>query len=416
VANRVSISYKETAIDAISFAGRFRLGRVQRADVGANLPNTPVKELGSDKLVGRIFDLPEVTATVNAFDVGARAAFTLAGVDWAAVPSGTRIEAQDIKYVCLAQSFKNAGSSNDIARTLYVPGAKLERFSYNYSVGGDATEEYSFSAVDRRWLRYDVATATGTLSASGTMTFSPAARVLKDGTYILSIFASGLGYVTHDNIVSQSATSVQLDIAAVPAATPVLITYHTDLADQWDYTYEYPHVAPGYTPPPDQPVGVRGWGVEVYLVQSGVTSQRVYRGQTCTIQGQFPNTKIQELGNESIVGYIDDIPDITGTLDIIQSDFKIQEILSNDNDLNDDNWSPTELGTGQWGLLVKVYRRGANRSNDPEKTLWLPQLDITQEQNQAQVGQDSRVTFNFSSRTNQCYIYKGAPVNGILVP
>lgn len=416
MASRVSISYKETAIDAISFAGRFRLGRVQRADVGANLPNTPVKELGSDKLVGRIFDLPEVTATVNAFDVGARAAFTLAGVDWAAVPSGTRIEAQDIKYVCLAQSFKSAGASQDIARTLYVPGAKLERFSYNYSVGGDATEEYSFSAVDRKWLRYDVATATGVLSASGTMTFSPAARVLKDGSYILSVFASGLGYITHDNILGQGPTSVQLDITSVPAATPILITYHTDLSNQWDYTYEYPHIAPGYTPPPDQPVGVRGWGVEVYLVQSGVGNQRVYRGQTCTIQGQFPNTKIQELGNEQIVGYVDDIPDITGTLDIIQSDFKVQELLSNDNDNNDDNWDPTELGSGQWGLLVKVYRRGANRANDPEKTLWLPQLDITQEQNQAQVGQDSRVTFNFSSRTNQCYIYKGSPVGNILVP
>ncbi len=63
---------------------------------------------------------------------------------------------------------------------------------------------------------------------------------------------------------------------------------------------------------------------------------------------------------------------------------------------------------------MKVFRRNANRSADPEKTLWLPYLDITQEQNQAQVGQDSRVTFNFSSRTNLCYIYKGAPIT--LVP
>lgn len=414
MSSRISINYKESAMDVISFAGRYRLGRVQRADVGANLPNTPVKELGSDKLVGRIFDLPEVTATVNAFDVGARTAFAMAGVDWAAVPSGTRIEAQDMRYVCLAQSYKGAGSSTDIARTLYVPGAKLERFSYNYSVGGDATEEYSFSAVDRRWLKYDVAIASGVLSASGVLTFSPAARVLKDGTYILSVFASGLGYITHENILAQDATSVTLDTTVVPASTPVLITYHSDLTNQWAYTYTFPHVAPSYTPPPDQPVGVRGWGVEVYLVQSGQSNQRVYRGQTCTIQGQYPNTKIQELGNENIVGYIDDIPDITGTLDILQSDFRVQEILSNDLAGTGDNWEPTELGTGDWGLLVKVFRRGANRANDPEKTLWLPYLDITQEQNQAQVGQDSRVTFNFSSRTNVAYIYKGAPVGGLI--
>jgi hypothetical protein len=94
----------------------------------------------------------------------------------------------------------------------------------------------------------------------------------------------------------------------------------------------------------------------------------------------------------------------------------VGRLLANDNDSSDDNWVASELGSGDWGLLVKVYRRGANRANDPEKTLWLPKLDITQEQNNAQVGQDSRVTFNFSSRTNQLYIYKGAPVGGVLVP
>lgn len=408
MASRVSITYKETGIDSINIAGRYRLGRVQRADVGANLPNTPVKELGSDRLVGRIFDLPEVTATVNAFDVGARTAFTLAGVDWASAASGTRIEAQDIQYVCLAQSFKGAGTSNDIARTLYVPGAKLDRFSYNYSVGGDATEEYSFSATSRHWLKYDVAVASGTVGASGQLAFSPVARVLKNGNFFLSVFASGLGYLPNDVVTSSTANGVVIDVAEVAPGTPVVVTYHADLTDQWTYTYDYPHVAPDYTPPPDQPVGVRGWGVEVYLVQSGVTAERVYRAQTCTIQGQYPNTKIQELGNEQIVGYVDDIPDITGTLDIIQSDFKVSNLLSADDNEDDDNWDPDELGTGQWGLLVKVFRRGANRANDPEKTLWLPALDITQEQNQAQVGQDSRVTYNFSSRTNECYIYKGA--------
>lgn len=136
MAQRVSISFKDSAADVITLAGRTRLGRVQRAEVGANLPNTPVKELGSDKLVGRIFDLPDVTATINSMDVGARTAFHLAGLDWASVPSGTYMEMSDITYVCLALPIRGAGTSQDIARTLYVPGAKLERFSLNYSAGG----------------------------------------------------------------------------------------------------------------------------------------------------------------------------------------------------------------------------------------------------------------------------------------
>lgn len=405
MAQRVSISFKETGIDAITVAGRTRLGRVQRAEVGANLPNTPVRELGSDKLVGRIFDLPDVTATVNAMDVGARTSFVLAGVDWANAASGTYIEMGDIKYVCLAQTFKGAGTSNDIARTLYVPGAKLERFSFNYTAGGDATEEYSFNATSKRFLRYDVHIASGVLSASGTLSFDPAARVLKDGRYFLNVFASGLGYVPNESVLSSDSAGVAIDTTVVSPGTYVVVTYHTDLTDQWDYTWEYPHVPPDYTPPPDQPVGVRGWGVEVYLVKSGSSNERVYRGQTCTIQGQYPNTKIQELGNEEYVGYMDDIPDVTGTLEILQFDFNLNELLSGDE--AGDNWTPNELGLGNWGLLVKLFRRGASRANAPEKTLFLPKLDITQQNDQSQVGADARQTFNFSSRTNEVYVFKG---------
>lgn len=406
MAQRVSISYQNSAVDVITLGGRARLGRLQRGEVGANLPNTPVKELGSDKLVGRIFDLPDVTATVNGMDVGARTAFTMAGRDWAAAADGDYIKVSDIQYVCLAVPFKGAGLTNsDIARTLYVPGAKLERFSYNYSAGGDSSEEYSFNATSKRWLKYDVAVASGTVSASGVLALSPAARVLKNGSYVLNVFAAGLGYVPNDSIVSSTANSVTLDTATVVPGTFVVVTYHSNLADQWDFTYEFPHVKPDYTPAPDQPVGVKGWGVEVYLVKSGQTNDRVYRAQTCTIQGQYPNTKIQELGNEEYVGYMDDIPDVTGTLEILQFDFHLSEQLSGDT--SGDNWTPNELGEGDWGLMVKLFRRGASRSAAPEKTLFVPQLDITQQNDQTQVGADARQTLNFSSRTNEVYVFVG---------
>lgn len=135
MASRVSISFKEAAADVISAAGKTRLGRVQRAEIGANIPNTPIQELGSNKLVGRIFDVPEVSVTISAIDVGARTSFVMAGKDWANAPAGDYIEAQDMMYVGISQTFKS-NTSDDIARTLFVPAAKLDRFSLNYSVGG----------------------------------------------------------------------------------------------------------------------------------------------------------------------------------------------------------------------------------------------------------------------------------------
>lgn len=398
---RVSITAKETGIDVISVAGRFRLGRVQRAEVGANLPNTPVQELGSDQYVGRIFDLPEVTATVNAFDVGPRTSFALAGLNADAVPSGTMIEAQDMRYVCLVQGYKANGKTNmDIARSLYVPGAKIERFSFNYSAGGDATEEYSFVATNRHWLKYDVAVASGALSG-GALALSNA-RQLKSGRYALSVFASGIGYLAPEAILASSASGVVLDTAVVADGTPVVVAYHTDLSNQWEYTQNFPAIAPDA-----QPVGMRGFGVEVHLVRSGETS-RILRAQTCTMQGQFPQQRVNELGTEEVVGYTEGIPDITGTLEIIQHDFLLQEQLSGDNAGAEDNFDPNELGSGDWGLLIKLYRRGVDRNVvGPEKTMWMPKLDVTQANDQTQVGQDSRATYNFTSRTGQLYIVKG---------
>ncbi len=410
--SRVSIPFKEVGLDAITFAGRTRLGRVQRADINMNIPTTTVQELGSDKQVGKIFDLPEVSVTVSAIDVGARTSFILAGENWAAAASGTYIEAQDITYACLVETFKSQ-TTDDIVRSLYVPGAKLSRFSLNYSVNGDATEEFTFDATDRRWLKYDVAVASGVISASGTLTLSPAARLLKNGNYYLSAFASGTGYLTDEAFVSSTANSVTFDTTVVAASTPVVVTYHTDLSNQWDYTYEYAHVPPDYTPAPDQPIGVRGWGVEVYLVKSGQANEKMYRGQTLTLQAQYPQTRVNELGNQSAVGYTQGIPEVTGTFEALQHDFRLLEIMSGDDGSSADNWEPDDLGSGNWGLEVRIWRRNADRTNtQPEKTVFIPKLDITQENNGAQVGQDSRVTYNISSRDGKVYMYKGSRPSG----
>jgi hypothetical protein len=397
---RITYSFKETGVDAISLAGRTRLGRVQSSDVGTNLPNTPVQELGSNKLVGRIFDLPEVTVSISAIDVGPRTAFMLAGKDWATAAEGEFVEAQDIKYVCLAQTFKSE-STDDIARTLFIPGAKLDSLSMNYSVGGDATEDYSFQATSTKWLKYDVVLASG-VTAAGSLALS-SARALKDGSYYLAAFAEGTGYLPAEAITGSTANSVSFDTGLVPDGTFVVVAYHKDLADQWDYTYEYANVAPEA-----QPVGIRGWGVEVYLVKSGESNQRIYRAQSCTVQSQLQTTRIQELGSEAAVGYSDGIPEVTGTIELMQYDFKLQELLSGDLNSSEDNFDPNELGSGDWGLQIKIFRRGADRVNDsPEKTVWVPAIDITQENNRAQVGQDVTQTFNWASRTGQVYIYKG---------
>lgn len=413
MAQRVSINFKESAVNVITSAGMHRLGRVQRAEVQATLPNTPVKELGSPELVGRIFDLPEVSVTVGTMDVGSRNMFVLAGKDWAGAPNGTYVEAQDIKYVCLAQPFKGAGTSTDVIRTLVVPAAKLERFSLSYSAGGDSTEEFTFSATNRLFLKHDVAVQSGVVNTGNSWTLSyggdVAKKIKSTGNHYISVFAESTGYVPQDGVASSASGQIVLNADAVSAGN-IVVAIHKDNTNAWSDTNDIAEVS-------GQPVGVRGWGVEIYLVKdaggAGVaddTLTRLYRVQSCSVQGQYPNQRIQELGSLEVVGYSDDIPDVTGSFELLQHDFKLGEMLSGKPYDTNDDWAPNDLGQGDYGLMIKMWPRGADRtSSQPVKTVYLPKLDITQANDSSQVGQDTRATFNFSSRTNQVFIYKGQP-------
>lgn len=419
--NRVAVSYKEVGVDIITGSGRYRLGRVQRNEVSTNVPNTPIEELGSNKRVGRIFGTPEVTATIQAIDVGGRNLFAMAGMNYDTVASGSYLEASDFCEVCLATTYKSA-CTNDISPTLFVEGARLDRISWNYSVGGDSTEEYSFQADGRRFLSYDVVMESGTLSggSNNQFTFSGTPRQLSDGKYHLAAFindatCSGCAsYIRPDAILTSTETEVTFDTEKVDAGSHVTVVYHTDLDNQWGWTWEEPNPVSTYTDTgmADQPVGSQGWGVEVYLVEvqespSGVfsTNEKVYRGQSCSIQAAFTLNRVQELGNEDYVGFWEGNPDVTGTLEIIQHDFDLEKKLTGATDSS----SGKDLGPTTYGLLVKMYERAVDRTTTPPfKTIWIPQIEVTQETNSNQVGQNSTQTYNWNSQTGEVYIYKGA--------
>jgi hypothetical protein len=400
--SRVSIPYMHEAVDVVTQSGRTRLSRVQRFEVNSNFPNTPVNELGSDRRVGRIFDIPEVTATLSIMDVGVRSAFTMAGLDFSTVPTGYSVGINDFGYVTLVQPFK-AQAGNDIVRTLVVPGAKVESIALNYSVGGDATEDYTFNASTRHYLRYDAVAVSGVVASGGVFTIPGGnARQLRNGRYFICVFGPN-GYIPDNAVTSSSATTVTFNTSLVPVNTPVVVLVHRDETDQWRYTYE--------VTPSTEPIGVRGWGVELYLVQSGQSNRRVFRAQSCTLNIAYNSEPVNELGSEYRVGYNVKVPDVTGTIEIMKHDFRLPELLSGDNNDSSprEHWDVNELSGGGWGLEIRVYRRGVDRSTTaPEKTIWVPEIEITSEVNSSNVDQDSMYSFDWASRTSQVYFYRGA--------
>lgn len=394
--SRVSISFKENAVNAMNSTGVTRLGRVQNAEIRTNLPNTQILELGSNRAVGRIFDIPEVSMTVNMIDVGSRSSFYLANRNWSSASPTDFVTLQDFGYVCLTQPFKSA-ATDDVARTLVVPAAKIDSIALNYSVNGDATEEFSFVGTDRFLLRYDAVLVSG-VTSGGTLTWSGAARQLSNGRYFMALYGLN-GYLPNEVATASTATSITFDTSRVPNGTQVWAVIHRDETDAWDYTYELV--------PTSLPVGVRGWGVDIWLRRTG-DDRRVLRAQTCTINANFNSQAINELGSESRVGYMDTLPDVTGTLEIMQHDFRLVELMSGDNDNNDDDLTAFQLTGGGWNMEIHVWPRNADRSVPANrlKTIYIPDIEITDETFSSQVNQDASYSLSWSSRLGEMYIYR----------
>lgn len=395
-------SFKGVGIDASTLAGKFRLGRVQSVSPNVTVPNQSVQEIGSDKRVGHSFDTPEVSFTIDGLDVSARNMFSLAGVNYETATSGTYIEYQQLQYSTLSLPFKKA-INDDIEKTLVVPCARLTGWSFNYSVGNqNATENFTFQGIGYRELDNDLVWASGTVAA-GSVSFPSTPLALEDGSYVVSVYASGTGtngYVPLSSITSTSLSAITFNTTDVPNGTFVAFTYHRDLSLQWDYTYQIGTIA-------QDPVAVQGRRVEIYLTTGNpiTASGRLYLLQSVTGQAQTQVNKIEELGSEEAVGYTDDIPNITGTLDLFVNDFSIDDQLfgASGNDL-----SASSLGESGYGMLIKIFR--SKTRTTPEKTIWIPALDITGLQDQVQVGNDVRKTYNWASRYGNAYIYKAGNV------
>ena len=69
MARRPAISFKKISPRIMGALAEYRPARIQRFEVRGNFPNTDIMEHGNQELAGTIFDIPDYTVTLSAFDV-----------------------------------------------------------------------------------------------------------------------------------------------------------------------------------------------------------------------------------------------------------------------------------------------------------------------------------------------------------
>jgi len=405
MAKRLSVHSKHVQLKIIGSAGTFLASRVQRFSANATQPVNTVDELGNPNHVGTSYDTPDVTITFQAMDVGIKFISVLTGQDATAFPgAGVNITTGDnaFGYLDLVAYVKDEDVS-DYIKTIHLRRCTIQSFTFNYTVDGDSTEEYTAIGSEKRYFSRDVVVESWGSGDAGvgpfSLTYSPIE--LKSGNSVLSIIADGV-YFSEDTTGTPGSNEYYYDAAGPDTillgtafANNLLIVYQANPAgDNWSDVSDT-----------DVPSAIRGRDVKIYL-----DDRLQERVQSVSITGNFNPTAIKELGNRDVVGYRSNIPEVTGTITVLDTDTEITEIFL----VGEYNSGDTEFQVGACtisGVPLEIQLVDPTDCTPPytiKKTVYLPSIVITSEGYASNVNDNATQTFDWRSETGAVYVYSGA--------
>jgi hypothetical protein len=397
MAKRNSIASKELQLVIVGPRDSFKATRVQRLSLNTDIPTTTVYELGNSSSVGDAKDVPNVTLSFSAFDVGVKIFSALTGTDPDNFPSeGVGVsslgEMDAIIYI-------KSATASDYVKTIHARKLQIRDFSYSYSLDGEATEDYTAVGSDKRLFAYDIIVDKFTEgTTSFTLTQTPiqlsngnyARSVILDGEYLLEVAdtpGTGEYSVSGTTLTTGDSRTAQC-----------LVVYHANPAGS------------NWTDVGDTSLASAVRGKDINIVLAGSDLLRV---QSVTINGNLNPTAVREMGNkQGIAGYTRQVPTIEGTLTVLDTDTELANLLI--------NGATTTSGVVEWGVGEGCVASGVSleiQIEDPcdttspytvLKTIYLDSISPTGDAYSVNVNQDLQYTIPFKSTTSTLTVYSGA--------
>lgn len=394
MAERLAIPSKELQLLVVGPRDSFKASRIQRVSLNTEQTIDTKDELGNRQHVGNVKDVPNITLSFSAFDVGIKIFAALTGTNPAAYP-GAGVDISLLSQLDAILQVKDE-TIEDYVKTIHGRKLQIRDFTYSYSVDGDSTEEYTAIGSTRRYLKYDVIVdkfTTGTTSFALTQT----PIQLKNGNYALSVVLDG-EYLTE---VSTAPATGQYRIVGTTLTTgdtrtaQVLAVYHANPAGtNWTDVSD-----------PLLPVAIRGKDVKIEIAANSIT-----RVQSVNINGNLNTQTVKELGNREVVGYQRQVPTIEGSITVLDTDTDLVSLFSEGTIGSGVEWQPgdSQCSTTPLELKIKLVDP-CDEVGVPTtlKTLVLPEITITSDGYTSNVNDNASITFNFRSEDAQLIVYSG---------
>lgn len=396
MSRRIAIPSKEVQLKLVGPRDSLLIPRVQRLNFSGDKASTDIDELGNRLHAGTTVDTPAITATFQAFDVGIKLFSVLTGTDWTAYP-GAGVSISNLGDVDVVVQIKNA-STEDYVKMAHARRCVVRDFTFTYNVGGESTEEYTVIGTQKRWFINDVVVEKFT---TGTTSFSLAETpvTLKNGNEALSVILDGV-YLTE---VAAGPATGEYSISGTTLTTAdsrtaqLLVVYQAAPAGtNWSDVNEL-----------DMPAAIRGIDVPVLLAANSIE-----RVQSVTLNGTFNPEAVREMGNRDIVGYQTQVPSVTGTISVLDTDEELIALFTTGSYTSGD----TEFGLSELtisGISLDVKLVDPDDTTEPYtvlKTVYVPELEITSEAFVSNVNNNATQSFDFRSVDGDLIVYSGARI------
>lgn len=306
--------------------GTVVIDRIQTAGpTQVNVPKETIYELGNYQSVGQVFDTPDLSFSLESYDVSCEIEALMLGVTTADGPFNPSANVP-LDVASKFTAGQNATDPFAVIGSVALPYLTMESLSYRFGLRDDARQTVGLrgDAIYYNPGTTYVETNAGPLDAldDSTVTANAAYAVTEAGVTrrILGVSLTngkrlflGVDYTeAYGSITDGAAVTTLTLIDAVPADVSVRIVYSSPVAEDLDQGV---HAVVSTS----RPAAIRGRDIWVYLggYDSGTPFVNKMLGvQAVTADWKVTLDKDEEFGNYHVISQDFDVADVSGTIQV----------------------------------------------------------------------------------------------------
>jgi hypothetical protein len=356
------------------------------------LPTTNIDELGRKLHVGTVTEIPNVTVTLEAFDVSHNTYSYLTGYTPGTFPvSGASIT--ELKNVDVIGQIRD-GTTENIVNSVYVKRGTVTGMDATFGVRDNSTVTFTVSANSKKVFSQPIFYDTGTIAGSGFTLSQTPTYLTRTSGYIINAYRTGTdgstNYLDEGTDYTVAGTAVSF-ISNFSNGDTVWMTYTSPITTKKFENLD--NVAPA--------------AIQGKYVPVTISVNNIPRVQSASVRASFPAEEILEMGGlGKPVGYELGIPEVTGEISVLKTDNELLRILEGVSSTTVETDLEYALNT----LPLKIELKDPRNPAVVTVTYYVPSFTVTSHSDENTVNQSMNETFAFSSTTGELIVASGSGV------